>query len=64
MILNLSGRDPQNNHIWTGDPPNMFDSGPHIDIVKITDLQAHNASRCEVLWACRSAIFTFFAFFL
>ena len=25
--------------------------------LKIADLQAHNASRCDVLWACRSAIF-------
>ena len=24
---------------------------------KITDLQAHNASPCDALWACRSAIF-------
>ena len=28
-------------------------------IVKMADLQAHNAYHCDALWACRSAIFTF-----
>ena len=32
--------------------------------VKIADLKAHNASRCEALWAFRSAIFTLLASFL
>ena len=36
-------------------------SVPQINIVKLADLRAHNASLCEVLWACRSAIFTIVA---
>ena len=30
--------------------------------MKTADLRAHNASRCEALWACRSAVFTIFEF--
>ena len=30
--------------------------------VKTDDLQAHNASPCEALWACRLAVFTPFPF--
>ena len=32
--------------------------------LKIADLQVHNASRCDALWACRSAIFKYFVFLL
>ena len=32
----------------------------HFDHLKIADLQAHNASQCDALWACRSAIFKYF----
>ena len=31
--------------------------------LKIADLQAHNASPCDALWACRSAIFKHFCTF-
>ena len=34
--------------------------GCHTKVVKTADLQAHNASRCEALCACRSAVFTSF----
>ena len=53
--------DPQNNHIWSGDPTIFFDSIPQINIVKIADLKTHIASRREAMWAFRSAIFTTFA---
>ena len=42
-----------------GTPLYLFDSIPQRNIVKIADLKAHNASRCEALRAFRSAIFTY-----
>ena len=44
--------------------PYLFVSIPQINVVKIADLKACNASRREALQAFRSAIFTLLASFL
>ena len=48
---NFLGCDPQNSHFWRGDPT---------IIVSLHSIE----SRCEALWASKSAIFTTFSFFV
>ena len=49
VVLNLFQAVTPKIIIFELGTSNLFDSVPQINIVKIADLQAHNALRCEAL---------------